>query len=89
MAGSTSWIDLAEDRDQWQTLVGTVMNLRVPLNIGNFMSGLATVGFSIRIRLHGVIRHQQYPDYSAWNVRLTNDELEMVWKVRSWYGPMY
>jgi hypothetical protein len=25
-----NWIDLAEDRDQWRTLVNTVMNLRVP-----------------------------------------------------------
>jgi hypothetical protein len=24
------WIDLAQDRDQWRTLVSTVMNLRVP-----------------------------------------------------------
>jgi hypothetical protein len=24
------WIDLAEDRDQWNALVNTVMNLRVP-----------------------------------------------------------
>ena len=24
------WIDLAEDRDQWQAYVRTVMNLRVP-----------------------------------------------------------
>jgi hypothetical protein len=24
------WIDLAEDRDRWQALVNTVMNLRVP-----------------------------------------------------------
>jgi transposase len=23
------WIDLAQDRDQWRTLVNTVMNLRV------------------------------------------------------------
>jgi hypothetical protein len=24
------WIDLAHDRDQWMTLVNTIMNLRVP-----------------------------------------------------------
>jgi hypothetical protein len=24
------WIDVAQDRDQWRTLVDTVMNLRVP-----------------------------------------------------------
>jgi hypothetical protein len=24
------WIDMAEDRDQWNALVNTVMNLRVP-----------------------------------------------------------
>jgi hypothetical protein len=27
---SMNWIDLAQDRDQWRTLVNTVMNLRVP-----------------------------------------------------------
>jgi hypothetical protein len=26
----TDWIDLAENRDRWRALVGTVMNLRVP-----------------------------------------------------------
>jgi hypothetical protein len=24
------WIDLAEDKDEWRTLVGTVMNLLLP-----------------------------------------------------------
>jgi hypothetical protein len=28
--GGTDWIDLAQDGDQWRTLVNTVMNLRVP-----------------------------------------------------------
>jgi hypothetical protein len=25
-----AWIDLAQDRDQWRTLVNMIMNLRVP-----------------------------------------------------------
>jgi hypothetical protein len=24
------WIDMAKDRDQWQALVNTVLNIRVP-----------------------------------------------------------
>jgi hypothetical protein len=28
--GGMDWIYLAQDRDQWRTLVNTVMNLRVP-----------------------------------------------------------
>jgi hypothetical protein len=28
--GGMDWIGLAQDRDQWRTLVYTVMNLRVP-----------------------------------------------------------
>jgi hypothetical protein len=27
---SVNWIDLAQDRDQWRTLVNTLMNLWVP-----------------------------------------------------------
>jgi hypothetical protein len=27
--GGMDWIDLGQDRDQWRTLVNTVMNLRV------------------------------------------------------------
>jgi hypothetical protein len=28
--GGMDWIDLAQDRDKWRTLVNTVMNLQVP-----------------------------------------------------------
>ena len=32
------WIDVAQDRKRWRTLVNAVMNLRVPLNAGNFLA---------------------------------------------------
>jgi hypothetical protein len=31
--------DLIEDRDMWQAVVSTVMNLRVPQNAWNFLTG--------------------------------------------------
>ena len=36
---SMAWIDLAEERGRWRTLVNAVMKLRVPLNEGNFSTG--------------------------------------------------
>jgi len=32
------WIHLIQDRDQWRDLVNTVMNLRIPLKLGNFVT---------------------------------------------------
>jgi hypothetical protein len=31
-----NWIDLIYDRGLWRAVVSTVMNLRVPLNVGKF-----------------------------------------------------
>jgi hypothetical protein len=28
--GSVNWIELAQDRDRWRTLVNVVINLRLP-----------------------------------------------------------
>jgi hypothetical protein len=44
--GGMDWIDLAQDRDQWRALVSAVMNLWIPLNAGNFLSGCTIDGFS-------------------------------------------
>jgi hypothetical protein len=50
----TDWIELAEDRDRRWEIVKTVMNLRVLLNAGNFLTSCKPVSFSRRTLLHGV-----------------------------------
>jgi hypothetical protein len=43
------WTELAQDRDRMQALVNVVMKLRVPSNMGNFLTGCKPVSFSRRI----------------------------------------
>ena len=52
--GYMDWIGLAQDRDRWRTLVSAVMNLRVPLNAGNFLTICKPVSFLRRTLHHGV-----------------------------------
>ena len=52
--GWEDWMELAQDRDRWRSLVSTVMNLRVPKMRGISRLAAEPVSFSRRTLLHGV-----------------------------------
>jgi hypothetical protein len=48
------WIELHMRGGRWRALLNAVMNLRVPLTAGNFLTICKPVSFSRRTLLHGV-----------------------------------
>jgi hypothetical protein len=49
------WIHVAQNKDQWQALVNTVMNLSTPLKTRNLLNREATICLSRWTLLHGVL----------------------------------
>jgi hypothetical protein len=52
--GDMDWIEQAQERDRWRSLVNAAMNFLDPLNAGNFLTSCNPFSFSRRTLLHRV-----------------------------------
>jgi hypothetical protein len=41
--GGMDWIDLAQDKYRWRAVVNAIINLLVPENMGNFLTGIQLI----------------------------------------------
>jgi len=57
--------------------LNAVMNLRVPLNVGNFLTSREPVSFSRRTLLHGTSKQSEARKQSK-------HVLKICWKIRNW-----
>jgi len=49
-----AWIDLAQYMNKWRDTAKAIMILRIPQNLGNFLTSSGNISYSKRTLLHGV-----------------------------------
>ena len=87
--GYMDWIGLAQNRDSWRTLVSVIMNLRVPWNVGNFLTRCKPVSCSRRTLHHGVCDLLPWGGNSYYSTR-TLENLATPLKASFFYtGTLY
>jgi hypothetical protein len=62
--GGMDWIDLAQYMDHWRALVNTVINLRVPQNVGWSYNSCTTGGFSRWAQIRVSYKNSQYRQFN-------------------------
>jgi len=78
--------DEDDEGEQGRALVHTVMNLRVPQKVGNFVLSWVILSFSRRTLLHGVSYERE--QWSALRVTGGRNQFAAMWPITSspWTG---